>query len=385
MVRRLRRNDIVTLSVAFIFIFFGASVQQVVVPVLQDAHADWDSGRVRTAVLTAVYLSFAVWRGLIGFVLRALGGYRTTVLGAAIYAVFFASIYHAPSPLALTLLAILWGFGAACLWTGASAAVLNASRSTHFGRSAGLFNSGTHLGYALGVFALVGVGHQCGYRASEWLIVPATVIGALITTRISREQPRTERPNLALAARVLRSPRGACVALFMLVSSSAYGIMLGPFVDQLSATHRMDALAIAGLYALARLAMTYLGGAISDGVGRASVIMGGFALAAVGLLTGAAMPGSLAAMMVCVISLGLQSEVVPAAGLALIGDTTEAARRPLVHGLLFAWRDLGVVLALQLGALLPATGASYLTVFGVLFATCALLASRLRGISGEGW
>jgi hypothetical protein len=74
------------------------------------------------------------------------------------------------------------------------------------------------------------------------------------------------------------------------------------------------------------------------------------------------------------------SSTVPVVAAAIIGAAAARKRRPLAYGIIFGWRDLGVVTAAvgsnALAGNLPSTNVFIL--FAVLFAGCAILSSILE-------
>jgi len=378
-----RRADLHNLSGAFFLIFFAASIQQLLGPVLSAAHPGWDGPMIRTVVLAAVYAALACGRLSIGHLQRRLGSHRATVLGSLTYAAFMVAVFLSPSPAFLVLAAAAWGIGAACLWTGASVAVLNAARTGLLGRASGTFYASTHIGYTCGVFALAAIGGWCGYERLAIATVPAALLGSVLVARISRPQPIAEPLTAKAVVEVLSSRKGRIVAAFMFVSAASFGLMLGPLADHVGGLMGADRLHMLGAFAAARAVMSFVGGSVSDAVGRPNVMFGGYCVAAVGMLACALTPESHAATIIGIVALGVQSEVVPSASLALIADSAVGGRRGMVHGVLFAWRDLGVVFALVFGGWLHTAGANFFLWFCLLFAACAAAAVALRKAYAE--
>ena len=84
-------RDLKVLSGAFFFLFMGAGAQQqFLLPYLREA-TSWGTMRY-SSVLAAVYFSFMLWRLGIGYSIRALGEYRSIVLGSLTYTAFVATV-----------------------------------------------------------------------------------------------------------------------------------------------------------------------------------------------------------------------------------------------------------------------------------------------------
>jgi MFS family permease len=119
-------------------------------------------------------------------------------------------------------------------------------------------------------------------------------------------------------------------------------------------------------------------GYMTDKIGQPLVLFGGFAAGALGLLAAVAW-SSPYAMVLTGAALGLLSGTVPVAASAMVGATADRKRRPLEYGIIFSWRDLGVV-ASSVGVNLLGMRFDLNTafsVFVVIFAGCAALSLLL--------
>ncbi len=163
--------------------------------------------------------------------------------------------------------------------------------------------------------------------------------------------------------------------------------MLGAFGDFIKGEYGKGYIWIlASLYPLARLVFSLVGGLLSDRLGRAAVLGAGFVLAAAGTLL-CAMWRQPVAVGVGVFALGIMSGIVPVVGTALVGDSAERARRPLVYGHLFAARDLGVFLAALFSRVIEASLGDFTRVFYIFalaFAACGVAAIPLAHRPQEG-
>ena len=124
--------------------------------------------------------------------------------------------------------------------------------------------------------------------------------------------------------------------------------------------------------------MSFASGKLTDRFGHSPVLAGGFLAGSAGLLLTITW-NSPYAVVLTGFTLGLLSSTVPVVAAAIVGNSADRKRRPLAYGILFSWRDLGVVTA--------AVGANILglrfdinaafTVFVGVFALCALLSLHL--------
>ena len=181
------------------------------------------------------------------------------------------------------------------------------------------------------------------------------------------------------------SGKGALVGILLLCSSLGYGILLGPV--QISVRDLLPAVWL-GIVPFAFYAtksvLSYAGGRLSDRIGRETVIMGGFLLAAAGLALGASWTSTVG-LLFCSFAMALQNALAPTSATAVLADATSSERRHLALGAMFAWRDLGVAVGLLgsmgLQALAPANprGTAMVTFysFAGVFAICAALSGIL--------
>lgn len=382
-----RTVRLVLLAGVFFFIFAGAGAQQqYLVPYLSRL-TSW-SGLQRAGLLAVVYTSMMVFRVGNLYLLRRWPDWKWTLAGSATYVLFPASMALLaawPSYWLALAFAALWGWGAAALWGGSTMQALEMSegaRDRH-GLGMGLLYGGTHAGFFIGV---IGLGVVYGYYPDPpqllYIIAAAvTLVGMLGSLALprSREAPIVP-PSGQVLWQILRQPQ-ALIASFLLASSAlAFGLMLGVFADFVTSKHGAEWVWITAMFFPGvRMICALLGGIISDIGGRGPVLVVTFLLGAAGCGL-AATADSPVALAITAGLLGIVNGSVPVVSASLIGDSAERRRRPLVYGVIFAWRDLGVVVALIVSRLLDTHGRlqSVFAIFAVVFAVCGALSGLLQ-------
>jgi MFS family permease len=138
------------------------------------------------------------------------------------------------------------------------------------------------------------------------------------------------------------------------------------------------------LYPATLMALSWVGGALNDRFGQAPVLACGFAAGAAGLAATVFVHSPWSAVFAA-FALGLLNSTVSVSASAIVGKAADPDRRPLVYGVMFALRDLGVVTA-AVGSALLGKAVPMETVFGIfatIFAACAGLSLLLGRYSSQ--
>lgn len=383
-------RELAWLSVAYLFLFCGASHQQFLVAYLNET-LGWGE-TIAQSVLGTVYVSFMFWRVLVGATIRRLGDYLSNVVGAATYplfvlAVWVASYLSGPAGgVAIAFLAAaVWGWGAASMWLTSGAQVLDASRTSRYGFASGVFHASSNIGFALGVLLFDWLLRSQGgtVAAHRWrlgLTAAAMALGVLCLARLPRaDAPRTV--GLRTALRYMAHPRLRIAAFLMAASSVGFGLMLSVFPAFIRETLTHPLLSTAAFFPLARALLSLTGSPASDKWGRGAVLFVSFGIGAAGLGAASAVPAAWSAALAAFL-LGLLGGLVPPVASALVGDVADSAERPSALGAVFFWRDLGVVLVFVVSITRALGGLSLdprglFGAFAVLFGVCAVLSAIL--------
>jgi MFS family permease len=376
--------DLWVLSGAFLFIFMGAgALQQFLIPYLERT-TTWGAMR-SSLVLAMVYLGFVLWRLLGGYSIRALGDHRAIVIGSAMYTLFAAVVLLYPRLWALLAAAFVWSWGAALLWITSSAHVLDASRREHYGRTAGVFYAATHVGFVIGLAVLGLLLRTVGGRGMLIGAIALTALGNVVIAFVPRRDFPRELPRFTAVLGVAIGAAGRVVGVLQFAAAMGYGLLLGVFASSIEREYGIAAVApITMSFYVVRAAISPFAGMLSDRLGRARVLAGGFAMGGAALLLPVAVPTA-ASLVVAAAALGAVTATVLAVVLALAGDTAAPASRQATIAGLYAWRDLGVAVTILLGQYLRLLFHGFqapFVVFATLFFVCAWLSGRLHPALG---
>lgn len=387
------RRDLYLLSATFLLIFMGAGAQQAyLVPYLSRV-TDWS--RVQcSSIVACTYLGMMVFRLGNLRLFPTWSDRRYTIVGSWAYFAFtlaMAGIAFLPVyPLAV-LAALAWGAGAAMMWTGTSMQILSLSdlAGGRHGTGMGILYTSVHAGWLLGAI-LLGLVYDALETRSLWLVYVAaaaiTLPGNLLTALLpATGTPARCLPTAAGVLDVLRRRRAQIASALQFFSALGYGLILGAFTRYVETEYGSDWIWVSvSLYPATLMALSWVGGALNDRFGQAPVLAGGFSAGAAGLAATVLIrsPGS---AVFTAFALGLLNSTVSVSASAIVGKAAEPGRRPLVYGVMFALRDLGVVTAsvgaALLGSALPMKGV--FGVFAAVFATCAGVSLLLARYAGQ--
>jgi len=372
-------RDLVILTTSFVLIFMGAGAQQqFLVPFFREAMT-W-SPLERGFIPAAVYLGMAFSRVPSVWIVSALGERAGMMLGAASYIAFPALVWASPSYGVLVAGAALWGVGASMLWLTSSIRVLDVARETHYGTASGIFSSGTHVGFLIGVLILSRVAADSSLRDVFAVAAAVTAVGWLILVLLPAREVRREPPHLRMVMTIARSADGRIVIILLGVAAAGFGLMLVPLSECISDALGLSGLALAAAYPAARLVVSLAGGWLSDLLGRRVVLSGSFLVASAGLSWTAIAPTSPVALGVGIFAIGLLGGLVPTLAMAYVGDVAHPSTRLMVHGTLFTGQGIGVAGAMLVGQMLRIGLGSFGTafaVFALVFFGCGIWSSTL--------
>jgi MFS family permease len=281
----------------------------------------------------------------------------------------------------------VWAWGAALLWITSSAHVLDASRREDYGRTAGVFYGATHVGFVVGLTVLGLLLRVWGDRAMLMGAIGLTAVGNVICLFVPRRDFPREASSLGAVLQVGLGSAGRVLAVVQLAAASAYGLLLGVFASSIAQTYGIASVAtITMAFYVVRAAVSPCAGALSDRLGRSTVMAGGFAIGGAALLLPAAAPGRIT-LALAAAALGAVTSVVLAIVLAFVGDTAASSARQATIAGLYVWRDLGVALTIVLGQYLRVAFNGFrvpFVAFAGMFFVCAWLSTRLGRLAPGG-
>ena len=376
------------LAAMFLFLFMGAGAQQAYLVRYLGRVTSWTGARAGIVVAT-VYFSMLIFRLLHLYLFSNWTDRGLTVIGSLTYLLFtlvMLVMAFAPSfPLVLAG-ACVWGMGGAMMWAGTTMQTLTAvdeAGGSH-GTGMGLLYCATHAGWMVGAIVLGNLYRwlpddrlYCLYATAAGI----TLIGNLLAFRLPRTG-HVVRELVGLSGLLDAAVRGrTLIAGFLqLASALAFGLFLSGmqrYVEQEYGQGKWIWLSVA-MYPATRMVLSLVGGYLADRIGHAAILCGGFLAGAGGLCLAVIWHNPLA-MLVTSLTLAMIGGMVPVVVSAMIGAGTDVRRRPLVYGIVFSWRDLGVVIA-TVGVSLLALNfdlKTALTVFLYVFLGCAILSLLL--------
>ena len=381
------RRDLYLLSATFILVFMGAGAQQAYLKPYLVRVTDWSELQCGS-IVSCVYLAMMVCRLANLRLFPRWSDRRYTVVGAWAYLGFtlvMAGIPFLPFYPIAVVAACLWGAGAAMMWTGTSMQILRLSDQAggRHGTGMGILYTSLHAGW-LGGAVLLGLLYDALDTRSLYLVYLAaaaiTLPGNLLATLLPVSgTPARCAPTFAGVLEVLGRPRAQIASALQFFSALGYGLILGAFTRYVETEFGSGWIWVAvSLYPATLMALSWLGGRLNDRVGQAPVLVGGFLAGASGLAVTVFWHSPWSAAFTA-FALGLLNSTVSVSASAIVGKAADPERRPLVYGVVFSARDLGVVTA-SLGASALSTAVPLRAVFGLfalVFAACAGLSLLL--------
>ncbi|MGQ9514721.1 MAG: MFS transporter [Thermoproteota archaeon] len=367
--------EIAKICLSFFLIFLGAGAfQQFMVPYLMSS-TGW--GRVgSSAILATVYFSFLFWRIFVSFSTMALGEKASLVLGGITYTFFSFVLLFPDDFLTVLIAAAVWGWGAASLWISSSSIVLDLSGVGKYGSASGNLYTATNSGQAIGVLVLGLLINSFGFRESIIFAIIVSATGNLSSMLIRIRKNIRERPNLRTIISIGLSGKGFILGSLLFSSSLGYGVLLGIFAEHVAAGYGFLSLSLITLiFYIIRIPSSYIGGLILDRFSRSMILSMSFAAASISLIMIGLSPTQLF-LGFGALALGFQASLVPVASMAIVGDAAKPERRHMALGAIYAWRDLGVALALIGGAALRNIYGGVeqpFLLFGIAYGICAFL------------
>jgi MFS family permease len=378
----------------FFCIFMGAGAQQAYLVAYLQRMNHW-SALECSIVIASVYLGMMLFRLLNIYLFGRWSDRRFAVMGALAYLYFPLAMAASPFvnsyPFAVAS-GLLWGAGAAMMWTGTTmlTLVIADEAGGRHGAGMGLLYASSHAGWLAGAIVLGLLYDYLHQGALYWLYVLAAAItlgGNVLSLLLPASPPqRRDRPNLANLAALIANPRILIPGVLQWTSALSFGLLLGalsPYVERRYGPEWIWV--VSGSYLMVRMVLSFLSGYLADRLGQTAVLVVGFAAGGVGLRLAVTWP-SLATIVPAAAMLGLLSGSVPVVASAMVGTGARRRRRAVVHAVIFSWRDLGVFAA-AVGANI--VGLEYgldtaFSAFSYAFFGCAGLSILLMRFAGRG-
>lgn len=373
-------------ALTFMFLFMGAgAVQPYLTPYFE---ANGMSARVAGGMFAGVYFAFAATRFWAGYAVGFTGLVWGIRLGAFSYALFIAAVALFPHPAATGAAALVWGMGAAMLWTSASAYLLNMAPGGRYGYATGVQALFLQTGIIIGIIVLARlIPDTTAYGRGLAFCVAACGIGAILAFGLVASGARPARVTVWDGWRILRDRRYLPLAFYLLATGTGYGIILNTFnrfgqAEFGPAAFRSTII----LFYVAGVLGPLVAGILSDLGRRGWFITAGFGAGIAACLV-VLVSKQAVALAVASFLLGLMFQIVPGMVTARIGDLTPQPFRPAAVAVIFLWRDIGIAAAILAGGVFAPDAAGLdraMTVYLPLFAVGAVVAFWMtRGEGGE--
>lgn len=330
--------------------------------------------------MATVYFSFLLWRIFVSYSMMILGEKASLVLGGVTYTFFVFMLLFPESFHAILIAAAIWGWGAASLWISSSSMVLDLAGVGRYGSASGKLYTASNVGQALGVLVLGLIINFTGFRESIIFAVVTSAAANVVSALISIQEVARERPNLRTILGMGLSGKGLVLGLLLFASSLGYGVLLGIFAEHVATGYGFLSLSLITLvFYIVRIPSSLFGGFILDKLPRSTVLSVSFSTTSVGLVLIGLYPNQLS-LALGALALGFEASLVPVASMAIVGDAAKPERRHMALGAVYAWRDLGVALALIGGAAMRSAFGGMeqpFLIFGMAYGVCVILSLYL--------
>jgi MFS family permease len=411
------------IPMTFFFLFFGiGAIQPFVVPYLRNNLGM--SALKASSIIGVLYLVFGIARFFTRYLIRLIEKRNTIILGAAGYLCLPISLSVGSSYAVYMLGAALMGMGAALVWTASSVQVLDTAEACHserseesryatdetlrfaqgdrgeksprgaqgdrrqgkrYGAASGVMYFFVQAGISLGTIqggliaswsgAKGGAGNYLGIFKVSSLVGVLAILSAFLVPQV---RSKFVDDRWSVAFRFFGKLSNLFPPAVLAISFCTYGIMLTMFNQYAATTFGPKWLtAFHTCYLLTGMATAYVGGGLSDRIGRTQVI----ALSLLAVTAGLAIFGLVKTAPLFILGATLVgcSGAIPTVALAWVGDNSTEAERPTVHACVFAWRDFGFVGVTYLGVLLQGQNLALQSCF-LVFAGVFLASALLSGL-----
>jgi MFS family permease len=365
----------------------GAGAQQAfLVPYLGRVNG-WSSLHA-SYLIGATYFAMMVGRVAHIYLLPGWSDRRLIIVGSLTYLIFTLAIFtvaHVDSYLVALSSALLWGMGGAMMWAGTAMQTLviaDEAKGRQYGTSMGILYAAANAGWLAGVIVLGNLYERLPPSDLPLLYLAAsglTLLGVVQAMRLPATTRSGAAPSEARVLAIAVQPRLLVPGLLLLAASLSFGLILGAFGTFVNEVYGARWVWVSvSLYPAVRTVLSFVGGYLMDRAGQVPVLVGSFLGGAAGLLVTVLWSHPLGVVFGATM-LGLVSSTVPVVTGAMIGST-DIRQRPLEFGIVFTWRDLGVIIA-AVGA--NAIGLTFdlhaaFLFFACVFLLCGLLSLYLR-------
>ena len=300
-------RDIVTIGMALSFVFLGAgAAQPFVVDYLHEIKGF--STAQASFVLSLVYFVFVVFWLLIGAIVDLIGMQRVKILGIATYALFPFIVYAADSYPVLLMGSVMWGIGAAMMWTSSMVQIMNSAPPGRIASSTGIVKCAEMTAAFLGAYLLSWRYARSGYE-QVFLLAAAFGVGGILSMAASpKRHVEPGRPSLAKFTTLMRKPGTKTVCLLLFSSGFAYGIILNGAKSHIETQCGIQWLKwVLPVFPMTGIFASLFGGFLCDRIGRWTTFVWAFGIGAAGMFLAASTAQPLV-LMLAMLAIGVQKD-----------------------------------------------------------------------------
>ncbi|MEK6645860.1 MAG: MFS transporter [Candidatus Firestonebacteria bacterium] len=340
------------------------------------------SAEQASLILAVVYFSFFAFRILISYLIYYLGDYWALFLGGLTYFIFTVSLLFVGNFWGLMFMAIIWGLGAALMWTTSTTLLLDmGDLKKEHGFLMSLFYGAGRFGFAIGIIFIGILIAYIGIRKTIAVNSIITGIGVLSFLFLSNtDKSQREKPDIKKIFEIIISPQAVTVGLVLFFSSISFGLCLGFFSKYISIKYGIANIAgITIFFHLMRAFLTTFSSLIADRFRKNTILYVSFIFSAIGLIFCVLLQGVIG-LIVGLFLLSFTAIIEPIS-IAIIGEISESKNRHLAIGSIFAWRDLGIALSIVMAQFFESIFKNMeisLLLFSMLFILCAILSRRAK-------
>lgn len=271
LVNRLAGKEILILSLAFMFLFFGYDTAQ---QHLTTYYFSRNMVGLAYNSLSLIYISFGLFNLFAGYFISKFGTKRVMVISAIIYALYILCVPFAIEPL-LLIFSVLLGISAALLWNAQITHLVNVSSEKEYGKNSGKFitlkNAGTVAGFVSAGVLVKSVGLDLMYV----VLFGISVMSVALFVKLTRNYTTSisGHKSIVRVLHIFSNPRFMPLGLNSAFMGAVFGIAISAVPLEISRRFGAALVGILSLpFFLFMILMPYFIGRLSDKVGRERII-----------------------------------------------------------------------------------------------------------------
>ncbi len=341
-------NEVKILSLAFLFIFLGFNgVQSYVTTYFSEGNL----AEVGFRSLILIYLFFILFDPLSAVFVSKYGAKRCMVLASLFYSIFIVSLLSKSVPF-IYISSSLLGIAASFLWTGQNSYLIRASEKESYGANAGFFSSFQSFGSAAGVLFLGFLVASFYFKLPFLIFSILPLFGFLLLFKLQDIKAEQKLDHFKLIKRCITSKTVWRLSTIGFSFMFVYGLIIGVVPIEIKNTIGVSSIGIlSSLFYIMPILFAYLFGKFSDIKGRKIMIIYGYVLCIIGLISLYFAQGPIL-LIFGIVLLALNYAIIRPATMALVGDVATKSNLEFLTALFWMVQNIGVVSALIISSLL---------------------------------